>query len=151
MIGVDVGGTFTDIVYCDMDSGEVAIHKVSTTPDDPSRAILQGVTEICAQNGVPPESVDYLLRGKTTATNAVLENKGALTGMVTNQGFRDIVHIARHQRVEHYSIQQELPWQTRPLDLRRHRKVVRGRLIPPARRGVGTAERGGRAGRRART
>ncbi len=61
----------------------------------------------------------------------MLEHKGARTGMVTNQGFRDIVHIARHQRVEHYSIMQELPWQNRPLAPRRHRKVVRGRLVPP--------------------
>ena len=131
MIGVDVGGTFTDLVFCDMDSGAVAIHKVSTTPDDPSRAILQGVRELCAENGVAPDTIDYVLHGTTTATNAVLENKGARTGMVTNQGFRDIVHIARHQRVEHYSIMQELPWQNRPLVQRRHRKVVKGRLIPP--------------------
>jgi N-methylhydantoinase A len=131
MIGVDVGGTFTDIVYCDMSSNELAIHKVSTTPDDPSRAILQGIAEVCAENDVPPGSIDYVLHGTTTATNAVLENKGARTGMVTNEGFRDIVHIARHQRVEHYSIRQELPWQSRPLAPRRHRKVVKGRLIPP--------------------
>ena len=131
VIGVDVGGTFTDIVYCDMGTGDVAIHKVSTTPDDPSRAIIEGVSEICAAAGVAPESIDYLLHGTTTATNAVLEHKGARTGMVTNQGFRDIVHIARHQRAEHYSIMQELPWQNRPLAPRRHRKVVRGRLVPP--------------------
>jgi N-methylhydantoinase A len=131
MIGVDVGGTFTDLVYCDMDSGALAIHKVSTTPDDPSRAILQGVIELCAKAGVEPGSINYLLHGTTTATNAVLEHKGARTGMVTNQGFRDIVHIARHQRVEHYSIMQELPWQNRPLAPRRHRKTVRGRLAPP--------------------
>jgi N-methylhydantoinase A len=111
VIGVDIGGTFTDIVYCDMSTREVAIHKVSTTPDDPSRAIIEGVVEICAANNVAPGSIDYLLHGTTTATNAVLEHKGARTGMVTNQGFRDIVHIARHQRVEHYSIMQELPWQ----------------------------------------
>jgi N-methylhydantoinase A len=131
VIGVDVGGTFTDIVYCDMSTGDVAIHKVSTTPDDPSRAIVEGVTETCAANGVSPESIDFVLHGTTTATNAVLEHKGARTGIVTNQGFRDILHIARHQRVEHYSIMQELPWQNRPLAPRRHRKVVRGRLIPP--------------------
>jgi N-methylhydantoinase A len=131
IIGVDVGGTFTDIVYCDMDSGHVAIHKISTTPDDPSRAIIQGVSEICRDNAVDPGAVDYVLHGTTTATNAVLEHKGARTGMVTNKGFRDIIHIARHQRVEHYSIMQELPWQNRPLVKRRHRKVVAGRLVPP--------------------
>src|ERR1700758_5357877 len=131
LIGVDVGGTFTDVVYCDMSTGKIAIHKVSTTPDDPSLAILQGVAEICAENGVGPGSIDYVLHGTTTATNAMLEHKGARTGMVTNQGFRDIIHIARHQRVEHYSIMQQLPWQSRPLVERRHRKTVDGRLIPP--------------------
>ena len=130
-IGVDVGGTFTDIVLCDMTSGAVAIHKVSTTPDDPSRAILQGITEICRDNKVATGEIDYVLHGTTTATNTVLEHKGARTGMVTNKGFRDIIHIARHQRVEHYSIMQELPWQNRPLVKRRHRKVVAGRLVPP--------------------
>jgi N-methylhydantoinase A len=131
MIGVDVGGTFTDIVYSDTSTGELAIHKVATTPDDPSRAILKGVAEICAENSVAADTINYVLHGTTTATNAVLEHKGARTGMVTNHGFRDIVHIARHQRVEHYSIMQELPWQNRPLAPRRHRKVVKGRLIPP--------------------
>ena len=131
IIGVDVGGTFTDFVYCDMETEQVAIHKVSTTPDDPSRAIIQGVSEICVDNKVAPGEIDYVLHGTTTATNAVLEHKGAVTGMVTNDGFRDIIHIARHQRVEHYSIMQELPWQNRPLVKRRHRKVVKGRLVPP--------------------
>lgn len=131
MVGVDVGGTFTDLVYCDMETGALAIHKVSTTPEDPSRGIMQGVVELCSQNGVDPGTINYLLHGTTTGTNAVLEHKGASTGMLTNRGFRDIVHIARHQRVEHYSIMQELPWQNRPLVPRRHRKVVRGRLVPP--------------------
>jgi N-methylhydantoinase A len=131
IIGVDVGGTFTDLVYCDMDTGQVAIHKVSTTPDDPSQAIIHGVSDICSDNAVAPGEIDYVLHGTTTATNAVLEHKGAVTGMVTNDGFRDIIHIARHQRVEHYSIMQELPWQNRPLVKRRHRKVVKGRLVPP--------------------
>ncbi|RZA14906.1 MAG: hydantoinase/oxoprolinase family protein, partial [Proteobacteria bacterium] len=114
-IGVDVGGTFTDLVYCDMASGDIAIHKVSTTPDDPSRGVMTGITELCAANDVAPSSIDYVFHGTTTATNSVLENKGAKAGLITNDGFRDIIHIGRHQRVEHYSIIQELPWQHRPL------------------------------------
>jgi len=131
-IGVDVGGTFTDLVFCDMDSGELAIHKVSTTPEDPSRGVLTGIRELCAQNGIDPARIDYVLHGTTTATNAVLENKGVKAGMITNEGFRDIIHIGRHQRVEHYSIMQELPWQNRPLIARRYRKTVPGRLAPPS-------------------
>jgi N-methylhydantoinase A len=130
-IGVDVGGTFTDLVYCDLDSGEVAIHKISTTPDDPARAIMLGLAEICRSSGIAAADIDFVLHGTTTATNAVLEHNGARAGMLTNKGFRDIIHIARHQRAEHYSIMQELPWQNRPLVKRRHRKVVRGRLAPP--------------------
>ena len=77
VIGVDVGGTFTDFVYRDMETGIVAIHKVSTTPDDPSRAIVEGVIEICAANGVSPDTIAYVLHGTTTATNAVLEHTKA--------------------------------------------------------------------------
>ncbi len=131
LIGVDVGGTFTDIVYGDMATGTVAIHKVSTTPADPSQGVMTGVLELCRAQGVDPAEVAYVLHGTTTATNAVLEHKGARAGMITNEGFRDILHIARHQRVEHYSIRQELPWQSRPLIERRYRKTVRGRLVPP--------------------
>jgi N-methylhydantoinase A len=130
-IGVDVGGTFTDLVYCDLATGRHAIHKVPTTPDDPSVAVVQGIAELCERHGIAAGEIATVLHGTTTATNAVLENRGARTGMVTNAGFRDLVHIARHQRVDHYSIMQDLPWQSRPLVLRRHRKTVRGRLVPP--------------------
>jgi N-methylhydantoinase A len=130
-MGVDVGGTFTDLVYCDMDSGEVAVHKVPTSAEDPAEATLAGILALCANVGVLPGDIDHLFHGTTTATNAVLEHKGARTGMVTNRGFADILHIARHQRVDHYSIRQELPWQSRPMVRRRHRKVVGGRLVPP--------------------
>ncbi|MET4155718.1 N-methylhydantoinase A [Bradyrhizobium sp. RT9b] len=130
-IGVDVGGTFTDLVCCDMESGQVVIHKVSTTPHDPSVGVMQGVKELCESAGAKPSEIAYVFHGTTTATNAVLENKIARTGMITNEGFRDILHIGRHQRVEHYSIMQELPWQNRPPVARRHRKTVAGRLAPP--------------------
>ena len=130
-IGVDVGGTFTDLVYCDLATGALDIHKVPTTPDDPSRGVLRGVLELCGTSGVAPADIDYVFHGTTTATNAVLEHKGVAAGMITNDGFRDILHIGRHQRVQHYSIRQELPWQDRPLVKRRHRKTVPGRLAPP--------------------
>ena len=130
-IGVDVGGTFTDLVFCDMDTGDLSIHKVPTTPDDPSCGVMTGIRELCAASAVSPAEIDYVFHGTTTATNAVLEHRGAKAGMITNEGFRDILHIGRHQRVEHYSIMQELPWQSRPLIARRYRKVVKGRLAPP--------------------
>ncbi len=132
IIGVDVGGTFTDLILCDMRTGSVSTRKVSTTPDDPSKGVMTGITEICRLNAVDPDQIDHVFHGTTTATNAVLENKGARTGMITNEGFRDIIHIGRHQRVHHYSIMQELPWQNRPLVARRFRKTVPGRLVPPS-------------------
>src|SRR5437763_1182802 len=93
-IGIDVGGTFTDIVLADTATGAVAIHKVSTTPHDPSVGVMQGILAICAANRIPVGEISYVMHGTTTATNAVLENKGARTGLVTNEGFRDILHIA---------------------------------------------------------
>lgn len=131
LIGVDVGGTFTDLVYFDTTTEQVSIHKVPTTVDDPSRGVINGVTALCAQVGADPSSVDYLFHGTTTATNALLEHDGAVTGMLTTRGFRDVLHIARHQRPQNYSIMQDIPWQDRALVRRRHRKVVTERLIPP--------------------
>ncbi len=131
LIGVDVGGTFTDLMYGDTESQAVAIHKVPTTPDDPSQGVIQGMVEICERFDVDRAAVDHVLHGTTIATNAVLEYKGAITGMVTTEGYRDILHIGRHQRPQHYSIMQDIPWQDRPLVQRRHRKVVAERLTPP--------------------
>ncbi len=130
-IGVDVGGTFTDLVFSDSESGKLAVHKVPTTPDRPAKGVMSGIETICADHMVDPASIDHVFHGTTIATNAMLEHKGAKTGMITNDGFRDIIHIGRHQRVEHYSIMQTLPWQQRPLVKRRHRKTVPGRLAPP--------------------
>jgi N-methylhydantoinase A/oxoprolinase/acetone carboxylase beta subunit len=131
LIGVDVGGTFTDLVLCDTASGRTEIHKVPTTSDDPSRGVIQGVRELCRQAALEPGMIDHLFHGTTIATNAVLEHDGAETGMITTKGYRDILHIGRHQRPEHYSIMQEIPWQDRPLVKRRHRLTVRERLVPP--------------------
>jgi len=131
LIGVDVGGTFTDLVLVETETGESTVHKVPTTPHDPSEGVLTGVSELCGLAGVSPSAVDHVLHGTTTATNAVLEHDGAVTGMITNDGFRDVIHIGRHQRPQHYSIRQEIPWQDRPLVKRRHRKTVGGRIAPP--------------------
>jgi N-methylhydantoinase A/oxoprolinase/acetone carboxylase beta subunit len=131
LIGVDVGGTFTDLVLHDTDSGATHIHKVPTTPDNPAEGVLAGIGGLCDRFGIPRASVSHVYHGTTIATNAILEHKGAVCGMVTNEGFRDIIHIGRHQRPQHFSIQQEIPWQDRPLIRRRHRKTVPHRIAPP--------------------
>jgi N-methylhydantoinase A/oxoprolinase/acetone carboxylase beta subunit len=131
LIGVDVGGTFTDIVFADTKSGRTLIHKTPTTKDDPSRGVVAGIAELCARFDLPRHRIDHVLHGTTIGTNAVLEHDGAVTGMITTAGYRDIVHIGRHQRPQHYSIRQEIPWQDRPLVRRRHRLTVPERLAPP--------------------
>jgi N-methylhydantoinase A len=128
MIGIDVGGTFTDLVYVDSDSGAVAIRKVPTTPDDPSIGMMDGIAMLCAINGVELSAIDVVLHASTIATNAILEYDGSTVGMLTTEGFRDVLHIGRHQRPHHYSLRQEIPWQVRPLVRRQHRKTVPERL-----------------------
>ena len=132
LIGVDVGGTFTDVVLTDTSRQQTHIHKVPTTPHDPSEGVLQGIVEICTAQGIEQSQIDHVLHGTTIATNAVLEQNGAVAGMITSAGYRDIVHIGRHQRPQHYSIRQEVPWQDRVLVKRRYRKTVRERRIPPS-------------------
>ncbi len=128
ILGVDIGGTFTDIYLVDNETGEQTIHKVSTTPDDPSEGALTGIEEICSMTSTPPEAVDYVLHGTTIATNAVLEYDGVETGMLTTENYRDVIHIGRHQRPQNYSIQQDIPWQKNPLVRRRHRKTIPERI-----------------------
>jgi len=131
ILGIDIGGTFTDLYLVDNARTEQTIHKVSTTPEDPSEGALTGIRELCERSGTAPADIDYVLHGTTIATNAVLEHEGVETGMITTENYRDVTHIGRHQRPQNYSIQQEIPWQARPLVKRRHRKTVPERLVPP--------------------
>jgi len=131
VVGVDIGGTFTDLMLCDTESGAVHVHKVPSTPDEPERAMITGLVELCSTAGISKAEVGGLFHGTTVATNAVLEHKGAVTGLITTRGFRDVVHIGRHQRPLHYSVMQDIPWQAKPFVLRRHRKVVTERVGPP--------------------
>ena len=130
-IGVDVGGTFTDLILVDEVEGKISVDKVPSTPDDPSIAVVAGVRQVCEEAGIALESVDLLLHGTTVATNIALEHKGAEVGLITTEGFRDILHIARHKKPHNFSLQQDLPWQTRPLVKRRHRLTVKERVTVP--------------------
>ncbi|AGI74118.1 hydantoin utilization protein A [Octadecabacter arcticus 238] len=128
VLGVDVGGTFTDFVLADLEKQELTIHKTSSTPANPAIGVVNGLKAICEKAGIRMADIDSLFHGTTVGTNAMLEHDGAVTGMITNAGFRDVLHIGRHQRPQHYSIMQDLPWQNRPLIRRRHRQTVAGRL-----------------------
>src|SRR6185503_21032589 len=110
----------------------VHVHKVPSTPREPERAMVSGLVELCDSAGLSTGDVTGVFHGTTIATNAVLEHEGAVVGMITSRGFRDVVHIGRHQRPLHYSVMQDIPWQARPFVKRRHRKVVTERIVPPA-------------------
>jgi N-methylhydantoinase A/oxoprolinase/acetone carboxylase beta subunit len=125
-VGIDVGGTFTDVVLADLATGALTVEKLPTTPHDPSEAVVDGIARLA-----DPGALAEVRHGTTIATNTMLTASGARVGIVTTEGFRDVLHLARHQRPQHYSIRQEVPWQDRPLALRQHRKTVRERLVPP--------------------
>ena len=103
LFGVDVGGTFTDVIFNDTESKITAIHKVPTTLEDPSKGVVQGILELCEQQNIDKTQIDHVFHGTTIATNAILEYDGAKTGMLTTEGYRDIIHIGRHQRPQNYS------------------------------------------------
>ena len=94
-LGVDVGGTFTDLLLFNETSGEFWRNKTPSTPSDSSVGVLTGVEEICASAGVPLSDVELFLHGTTVATNAVLEGKGARVGLIVTEGYRQIMQIAR--------------------------------------------------------
>src|SRR3954471_5199242 len=96
-LGVDVGGTFTDLFLVDDDRARQWRVKTPSTPRDPSDGVLTGVERICAEAGIAPGDLRNLVHGTTVATNAVLEGKGARVGLVTTQGFGQILHLARSQ------------------------------------------------------
>jgi N-methylhydantoinase A len=131
-VGIDIGGTFTDLALYDSEEQRVRVHKVRSTPDDPGRALVSGIVELCAAAGLEPQALDGVLHGTTVATNAVLEHDGARTGMVTTEGVRDVVHIGRHQRPQPYSVMLDIPWQARPFVERAHRIGVPERIAPPS-------------------
>ncbi|MAF61771.1 MULTISPECIES: hydantoinase/oxoprolinase family protein [Pseudomonadota] len=94
-LGVDVGGTFTDLLLFDEQSGAFWRHKTPSTPHDSSEGILIGVQAICAKAGITPADVEIFLHGTTVATNAVLEGKGARVGLIVTEGYRQVMQIAR--------------------------------------------------------
>ncbi len=93
-IGIDVGGTFTDFVLSDA-SGRMAFYKEPSTPDDPSHALIEGLTKLLDQNGLKPSDVSALMHGTTIGLNAIIQRKGARIGLIVTSGYRDILEIAR--------------------------------------------------------
>jgi len=111
-VGVDIGGTFTDLIVVHEETGAFAVGKVLTTPADPSQAVETVLVETLAQAGLDLAAVRDLVHGTTLVTNAVIERKGARTVLLTTQGFRDSIEIGRENRYDLYDLMLEQP---RPL------------------------------------
>lgn len=94
-LGVDVGGTFTDFLLLNEETGETHTAKVPSTPEDSSIGVLNGIARICDESGVTPSEIELVMHGTTVATNAVLTGRGAKVGLVTTSGYEDTLQVAR--------------------------------------------------------
>ena len=126
-LGIDIGGTFTDLVIHDPRDGRAVIWKESTTPDDPARGALEGTRRVLEKAGARPEQVGRVVHATTLFTNALIERKGAKTGLLTTAGFRDVLEIGRERKYELYDLFIEMP---RPLVPRPWRREAVERLAP---------------------
>ncbi|MCQ9389807.1 hydantoinase/oxoprolinase family protein [Brevibacterium sp. 50QC2O2] len=108
-IGVDTGGTFTDVCVFDDATGSLHVRKVSSTPADPGQAILTGVGELLGRLGRDIGEVDYFAHGTTVGTNALLTGRGVPTGLITTRGFRDLLELGRGRRPDMYDPQADKP------------------------------------------
>ncbi|WP_306226153.1 hydantoinase/oxoprolinase family protein [Bosea beijingensis] len=104
-IGIDSGGTFTDVCLFEDATGMVAVWKVPSTPDDPSRAIARGTQEGVERVGASPADIAYFGHGTTVGTNALIQHRGVKTGLITTEGFRDLIEIGRQKRPDLYDLQ----------------------------------------------
>ena len=107
--GVDVGGTFTDVVLVDEATGEISIAKVATVPADPSQGCINGIDKALANFAIDPEEIAFTVHGTTIATNTIIEGKGAKAGLVTSDGFRDVLEIAFQTRPTLYDVFYDRP------------------------------------------
>ncbi len=124
-IGIDVGGTFTDFTLLREEDGQVSYHKVASTPRDPSQAIEQGIADLMRMHRIAPAEVAHVGHGTTVATNLVIERRGAVTGLITTKGFRDVIEIGRQVRPHLYDYRVVKP---PPLAAREHRHEIGERI-----------------------
>jgi N-methylhydantoinase A len=117
-IGVDSGGTFTDVCLFDDATGRIEVWKVSSTPDDPSCGIAQGVEEGVLRVDAAAAAIGYFGHGTTVATNALIQHRGVPTGLITGDGFRDLLEIGRQKRPDLYDLQVDKPPVLVPRDRR---------------------------------
>ena len=122
-LGVDIGGTFTDVV---LEVGTTVFSaKVLTTYTAPEEAIIAGLQQVCDKAGVAPFQIEQVIHGTTLATNALIERRGAKTALITSEGFRDVIEMRTESRFEQYDLNLILP---EPLLPRQRRYTVPGRM-----------------------
>ncbi len=126
-LGIDIGGTFTDLVILDPADGRAVIWKESTTPDDPSHGAMQGLARLLEKEAIAPGSIGRVVHATTLFTNALIERKGTATGLLTTAGFADVLEIGRERKYELYDLFLTMP---APLVPRPWRREARERLAP---------------------
>ena len=118
MIGVDVGGTFTDFFAFDDADDRIVLHKVASTPGNPAQAVIAGLREVSERHGIDLSAITRLSHGTTVATNALIQRRGGKVALVVTQGFRDLIEIGRQIRPHVFSLQDDYPPPLVPRELR---------------------------------
>ncbi|MBP65505.1 MAG: methylhydantoinase [Chloroflexi bacterium] len=126
-LGVDIGGTFTDLVMVDLHNGKLLDEKVLTTPDDPSLGVIEGVKKILEANNIHASKLKHIIHGTTLVANAIIERRGSKVALITSQGFRDIQEMGTESRYDTYDLFMKMP---APLVTRRWRFEVPERIGP---------------------
>jgi N-methylhydantoinase A len=127
VVGVDVGGTFTDFCLLNRTTNDRLVHKVLSTPEDPSRAVLEGLLEVRHRHGIRIDEISAFAHGTTVATNALIQRTGGRVAMITTAGFRDLMEIGRQVRPRIYDLKADAP---PPVVSRADRFEVRERVGP---------------------
>ena len=133
-IGADVGGTFTDLVLFEENSQEIKVHKVPTVPQNQADGIYTGTSELITENQISPTEVVYLAQGSTIAINAMIEGKTAKVGLITTEGFRDLLELRRQKRDKLYDlfVEKPLPLVSRNLRIEVPERVnSKGEIVLP--------------------
>ncbi|MDE0943948.1 MAG: hydantoinase/oxoprolinase family protein [Alphaproteobacteria bacterium] len=125
-LGIDIGGTFTDVVLYDREQGRRLTRKALTTPGDPAAAVLDAVDQVLGDEAIPPHEVERVVHATTLFTNALIEHKGARTALLTTEGFRDSLEIGRERKYDLYNLAAKKP---RPLVARDLRFEVAERML----------------------
>ena len=124
-LGIDIGGTFTDLAVVDEATGETLTFKTPSVPSDPARAVLNGIVRLRDEYGIAPGQISYFVHGTTLGLNTLLQRSGATTGLLVTRGFRDILEIGRLRLPDPTNYYVE---RIRPLIARRHVREVNERL-----------------------